>query len=54
MQLDISPSILGGAILTHLRVGDQFITHILLGAALWGSLYLKDPRLQALIPLVRR
>ncbi len=43
---------LGGAILTHLRVGDQFITHILMGAALWGSIYLRDPRLQALIPLV--
>lgn len=45
---------LGGAILTHLRVGDQFITHILLGAALWGAIYLRDPRLQALIPLVKR
>ncbi|MFN0107091.1 MAG: DoxX family protein [Bryobacteraceae bacterium] len=43
---------LGGAILTHLRVGDQFITHILLGASLWGGLYLRDPRLQALIPVV--
>jgi len=44
---------LGGAILTHVRVGDQFVTHILLGASLWGSLYLRDPRVQALIPLVR-
>lgn len=44
---------LGGAILTHLRVGDQFITHIVMGAALWGALYLRDPRLQALIPIVK-
>ena len=44
---------LGGAILTHLRVGDQFITHIFLGAALWGSLYLRDPRVKALIPIVK-
>ena len=42
---------LGGAILTHLRVGDQFFTHIILGVVLWGGLYLREPRLRALIPL---
>jgi hypothetical protein len=42
---------LGGAILTHLRVGDQFVTHIILGVLVWLGIYLRDARLRALIPL---
>jgi len=45
---------LGGAILTHLRVGDPFITQAILGVVFWGGLYLRDPRLRALIPLTRK
>ncbi len=41
---------LGGAILCHLRVGDPYYTQFLLGVVLWGGLYLRDPRLRALIP----
>jgi len=44
---------LGGAIQTHIRVGDPVYTHIVLGVAIWGGLYLRDLRLRALIPLVR-
>ena len=44
---------LGGAILTHLRVGDPYYTQIILGVVIWGGLYLRDPRLRALIPLRR-
>jgi hypothetical protein len=44
---------LGGAIQTHIRVGDPVYTHIVLGVVIWGGLYLRDPRLRALIPLVR-
>ncbi|MBL8239908.1 MAG: DoxX family protein [Bryobacterales bacterium] len=44
---------LGGAISIHVRVGDPFVIQPLLGAMLWGGLYLRDARLQALIPLVR-
>lgn len=44
---------LGGAILTHLRVGDPFLAPVLPGVLLWGGLYLRDPRLRALIPLRR-
>jgi hypothetical protein len=48
---------LGGAIATHLRVGDPLFTHVLFGAYLgllvWGGLYLRDRRLRALIPLQR-
>jgi len=45
---------LGGAMLTHLRVGDPYIVQFLLGVALWGGLWLRDPRLRTLIPLVSR
>lgn len=44
---------LGGAMLTHLRVGEPPVVHVILGIVLWGGLYLRDPRLRALIPLVR-
>ena len=44
---------LGGATLTHLRVGDPYFTQPLLGVLLWGGLYLRDERLRALLPLVQ-
>lgn len=46
--------VMGGAIATHMRVGDPLLSHTLfgvyLGAALWGGLWLRDPRLRALFP----
>jgi hypothetical protein len=46
---------LGGAVATHLRIGDPLFSHVLfptyLGLLLWGGLYLRDNRLHALIPL---
>jgi DoxX-like protein len=46
---------LGGAIASHLRLGDPIFTHTLfgfyLGLLVWGGLYLRDSRLRALIPL---
>ena len=42
---------LGGAILTHLRVGENFIGPIVFGVFIWGGLFLRDPRIRALIPL---
>src|SRR2546427_2578540 len=46
---------LGGAVATHLRVGDPLFSHILfptyLGVLLWSGLYLREERLRALIPL---
>ena len=44
---------LGGAIATCVRVGDPWILQFVFGVILWGGLYLRDPRLRALIPLVR-
>lgn len=48
---------LGGAIYVHLRAGSPLFTHLLFGVYLglmaWGGLYLRDPRVRALIPLAR-
>lgn len=42
---------LGGATATHVRVGDPFFIPILLGIMLWLGLWLRDSRLQDLLPL---
>jgi hypothetical protein len=44
---------LGGAMLTHLRIGEQAVTHVIFGVILWGGLWLRDPRLRALMPFVK-
>jgi hypothetical protein len=44
---------LGGAVATHVRVGDNafsILFPVILGALLWGGLYLRDERLRLLIP----
>ena len=45
---------LGGAMATHLRIGEPFIGPLLLGVLAWGGLYLRTPQLQALIPRLLR
>jgi len=46
---------LGGAVLTHLRIGSPLLSHTLfpiyVGIMLWGALWLRDLRVRALIPL---
>ena len=44
---------IGGAICTHLRVGDPFFMQIGFGIFVWLGLYLRENRLKALIPLRR-
>jgi hypothetical protein len=44
----------GGATLAHLRVGDPFWMPAIVGVLVWGGLFLRDPRLRALIPLRRQ
>jgi hypothetical protein len=45
---------LGGAIALHVRVGNPLFSHVLfptyIAALLWGGLYLREPRLRALLP----
>jgi len=46
--------IFGGAVATHLRIGDPLVSHTLfgvyLGAFAWGGLWLRDAQLRALAP----
>jgi len=43
---------LGGAVATHVRIGDPgFVVPLALGVAAWGGLYMRDERLRALLPL---
>jgi len=45
----------GGAIAAQVRVGNPLFSHVLfpvyLAVLIWGGLFLRDPRLRALIPL---
>lgn len=49
---------LGGAVATHVRVGNPLVTHALfptyVALLLWGGLWLRDDRLRALLPLRRQ
>lgn len=42
---------MGGAIATHVRIGEPFIMQAGVGVLAWLGLYLREPRLRALIPL---
>jgi len=48
---------LGGAVATHVRVGNPLFSHILfptyVAALLWGGLWLREQRLRALVPVMR-
>ena len=44
---------MGGAICTHLRVGDPVFVQIALGIFVWLGLYLRENRLKEIIPLRR-
>jgi hypothetical protein len=46
---------LGGAVATHLRIGDtaRALIPLTVGVLAWGGLYLRDPRIRQLIPLRR-
>jgi hypothetical protein len=45
---------IGGAVCTHLRVGDPFFVQVALGVLAWLGLYLRESRLRQLIPLRAR
>jgi hypothetical protein len=42
---------MGGAVATHVRIGEPFVTQVLFGVVLWLALWLREPRLKALLPL---
>ena len=41
---------LGGAVATHVRIGDPFHMPILVGVFIWGGLWLRDSRVRELTP----
>ena len=49
---------LGGAVATHVRIGNPMLSHALfpvyVGALLWLGLWLRDARLRALLPITTR
>jgi hypothetical protein len=49
--------VLGGAVASHLRVGDPLLSHdlfgVYLGVVMWGGLWLRDPALRTVFPLRR-
>ena len=45
---------LGGAILTHLRVGQSVLMHVILGLLIWLGIYLREPRLHAVLPFRKK
>ena len=48
---------LGGAIASQVRIGSPLFSHVLfpiyVAALLWGGVYLREPRLRALLPVRR-
>jgi hypothetical protein len=44
---------LGGATASTFRVGDSWSMTVVLGILVWGGLFLREPRLRALIPIRR-
>lgn len=51
----LETALLGGAIATNVRVDNPLFSHelfgVYLGLMIWGGLWLRDPRLRALLPL---
>ena len=45
---------LGGAILTHFRVGQPVYMQVTLGVLIWLGLYLREPRLHELLPIRKK
>jgi len=49
---------LGGAVATHVRMGEESVFSIVFaiafGVLIWGGLFLRDARIRALIPITRK
>jgi hypothetical protein len=41
----------GGAVSTHVRLGEPFFFPVLVAVLAWGGIFLRDERLRSLIPL---
>jgi hypothetical protein len=51
----LETALLGAAVATNVRVGNPLFSHelfgVYLGVMIWGGLWLRDPRIRALLPL---
>jgi hypothetical protein len=45
---------MGGAIATHVRLGEPFYLQAGIGVVAWLGLFLRDPLVRSLLPLMRR
>lgn len=45
---------LGGAIVTHLRMGDPVYIQVALGIVIWLGLFLQDARIRQILPIKKR
>lgn len=43
---------LGGAMATHLRIGEPVHMHVAIGLLIWAGVFLREPRLRVLIPVL--
>jgi len=44
---------LGGATAVHVQTGEPVLTPVIIGVVFWAGLWLRDPRIRALLPLRR-
>lgn len=44
---------MGGAIATHVRLGEPFVLQALVGVAAWAGVYFRDRRVRELVPVRR-
>jgi DoxX-like family len=44
---------LGGAIATHVRIHENFIGPAIIGVFVWLAVFLRDPRVRAILPIRR-
>ena len=49
----LATAYLGGAVATHVRVGQEFAVPVILGVLFWAGLFLRDSRLRAQLPFRR-
>ena len=42
---------LGGAVVTHVRIGDSFVPPLMFGVLVWAALYARDARVRGVFPL---
>ncbi|MBI1822690.1 MAG: hypothetical protein HYR80_01025, partial [Nitrospirae bacterium] len=51
VALGLTAGYLGGAIATHLRIGEPVFMQVLFGVLIWGGLYLRESSLRQILPI---